>query len=428
MPKVRYLLLAAATHVALTTTIFLIGHFQLLPTTFDQNGTGLTFALDATSYQKVASALAQDLQTNGFGAWIDAKAPFHSRLHSLAFATFGRIVGHNILAVEPLNLIYYLGILACIYFLGREVFDKRVGLVAASIIGVWPTFLLNSTQLMRDSLANFCFLAMMLVLTLILSREFALRESIGLGIAGALFVTLFWVTRGNMWNMVLVAVAITLAMLAYRMIRGKRLITGNSVVMLFIILAALLVPTRLESTTLPGIRPPATPLAIPSASQPAAREGVWTRVVKQIADRRTGTRYATARASDIDSEVQFNGVGDILRYLPRAAMIGIFAPFPNMWFQSGTTGLATRLLSGVETLAMYFLYIAVCVCVWRERRSAKVWLLFLVATIGMVALGLVVVNAGALFRIRYVFWMLLIILAAKGTNYLTVFRTSFTKS
>ena len=44
------------------------------------------------------------------------------------------------------------------------------------------------------------------------------------------------------------------------------------------------------------------------------------------------------------------------------------------------------------------------------------WLLFLVATIGMVALGLVVVNAGALFRIRYVFWMLLIVLAVEGDS------------
>ena len=41
------------------------------------------------------------------------------------------------------------------------------------------------------------------------------------------------------------------------------------------------------------------------------------------------------------------------------------------------------------------------------------WLLFLVATIGMLALGLVVVNAGALYRIRYVFWMMLIVIAAQ---------------
>jgi hypothetical protein len=106
-----------------------------------------------------------------------------------------------------------------------------------------------------------------------------------------------------------------------------------------------------------------------------------------------------------------------LRFLPRAAVIGFFAPFPKMWFQSGNFGLGVRLVSGLETLAMYFVYVAVGFCLWRERRNAKVWLLLLVAAIGMVALGLVVINAGALFRIRYVFWILLIVLAS--SNFVT---------
>ena len=428
MPKVRYLLLAAAIHVALTTTIFLIGHFQLLPNTFDRNGTGLTFALDGATYQKVASALAAELQVGSYESWLAIQAPLHCRLQSFAFATFGRIVGHNILAAEPLNLLYYLGILSCVYLLGREVFSDRVGLLAASIVGVWPTFLLSSTQLMRDSLAIFCFLALMLILTLLLSRQLQLRQSFAFGIAGTASAILFWVIRGNMWNVVLVALAITLALLTYRMIRERRFMAGNALVMLMIIGAALLTPTRLESTTLPGVKPPASPLAIPSASQPAQSECIWTRVIKQVADRRAGSRLATARTSDIDSHVRFSGLGDMMRFLPRAVAIGFFAPFPKLWIQAGHFGRAGRLLTGLETLAMYFLYVAAGFCVWRERRNARMWLLFLVATIGMVALGLVVVNAGALFRIRYVFWMLLIVLAVDGIRHLTVLRTSRTNS
>jgi membrane-associated HD superfamily phosphohydrolase len=83
-----------------------------------------------------------------------------------------------------------------------------------------------------------------------------------------------------------------------------------------------------------------------------------------------------------------------------------------MWIEAGSFGFATRILSGIETLVMYFLYVLVGLNVWRERRNLKMWLLLLVATIGMLALGLVVVNAGALFRLRYAFWILMIILAA----------------
>lgn len=421
----RYLIIAAAIHVALTIAIFLIGYFQLMPATFNEYGIGLTFAIDGTTYQTVASGLVDVWQAQGFSAWVDAAAPFHSRLHSIFFATVGRVVGHNILAVEPLNLFLYLGILSCIYVLGREIFNAQAGLLAAGVVAVWPSFLFHSTQLMRDSLAIVCFLALMVVLTLLLTREFAWPRGFALGIGGAIVVTLFWVTRGNMWNVVLAAIAIAIVMLLQRMVRHKKLLLGNAIVMLVIVIAALLVPSRLRSSTLPGIRPPATPFAIPSASQPAPAEGVWTRVVKQIGDRRAGFRFFTSQVSNIDPHVRFNGVGDIVRFIPRAAVIGFFAPFPKMWIETGKFGLAGRLLSGAETLVMYFLYIAVGFCLWRDRRNLRMWFLFLVATVGIVALGLVVVNAGALFRIRYVFWMMLIVIAAQGIlNYLTTRRTT----
>src|SRR5262249_42372571 len=406
MPKVRYLLLAAAAHVALTIAIFSIGHFQLLPGTFDRNGIGLTYAIDGATYQKLSSELVEELQTNGFRAWLNAKAPLHCELYSLSFATFGKFLGHNILAAEPLNLFYYLGILSCIYFLGREVFNAQTGLLAAAIVGVWPSFLLHSTQLIRDPLSILCFLALMVVLTLVLGREFRLLPAVVIGIAGAILASLFWLARGNMWNAVLVALLVTITLLIGRMLRKDKFMIGNVVVMLLVIAAALMVPTRLESSTLPGVRPPATALAI-SKGVFRFREGTWTRVMKQIADRRAGFRFATSQASNIDGEVRFYGPGDIVKYLPRAAVIGFFAPFPKMWIQTGSFGLAGRLLSGLETLVMYCLYLLVALCVWHERRNLQMWLLFLVATIGMVALGLVVVNAGALYRIRYVFWMML---------------------
>jgi len=418
----RYVLLAAALHIILAITIFLIGHFQLFPGTFDQNGVGLTFAIDSTTYQRVASDLAEVWQRDGFTAWLNAKAPLHSRLYSLVFITFGRLLGHNVLAAEPLNLFYYLAILICIYVIGREVFDAQTGFIAATIVALWPTFLGHSTQLMRDPLSIACLLWLMVVLVLVLNREFRALTGIAIGIAGALLATLFWVARGNMWNVVLVAIAIALGMLVFRMVREKRFITGNALVMLLVIAAALLVPPRLESTSLPGVRPPLTPLAIPTSSQPAAREGVWDSALKQISTRRAGFRFYHSRASDIDPEVQFSNTGAILRFIPRALVIGFFAPFPYMWIEEGSFGYATRIISGLETLAMYFVYLAVALCVWRERRNQKMWLLFLVASIGMLALGLVVVNAGALFRLRYACWILLIVIAA---NYLTV---SFTKS
>jgi hypothetical protein len=190
----------------------------------------------------------------------------------------------------------------------------------------------------------------------------------------------------------------------------------------------LLAPSRFESTSLAGVKPPITPLAIPSATQPAGNENLLTRAFKQIGERRSGFRSYRARESDIDGDVRLDSTGDVLRFIPRATVIGFLAPFPRMWLQRGSYGFAGRLLSGVETLAMYFVYFAAAVCLWRNRSRLEVWLIFLVATTAMIALGLVVMNAGALYRLRYVFWILFIVMAAETLAHFTIFRTSETKS
>jgi hypothetical protein len=64
---------------------------------------------------------------------------------------------------------------------------------------------------------------------------------------------------------------------------------------------------------------------------------------------------------------------------------------------------------------MYAVEALAIIGLWRGRRRLPVWLLSAVAAMGMTALGLVVVNVGALYRLRYVFVVLLIVVAAGAT-------------
>lgn len=432
----RWLLLAGAIHITLTLAIFLVGHFQLLPNVFDPHGTGLSFAIDGDTYRSLSSKLATELQTNGFSGWFAIKAPLHCRLYSILFVTIGSLLGHNILAAEPLNLVYYLGILTCVYFLGHEIFNARAGMFAAALVAVWPSFLFHSTQLIRDSLAIFCLLALLLVLTLVLKREFSWRTAAVGGVAGAALVTLFWVLRGNMWNVVVFAVGITIVLQVVRMFRNDKWLLPNAAIMAIVVVTMMFVPSRLESTSLPGVTPPSTPLAVPVNTETnpplihykRSEEDVFSLILRQMGQRRAGFGRYRAQESNIDADVQLKTGNDVLRFIPRATVIGFFAPFPRMWVQPGSFGRAGRLLSGAETLVMYFLYVAVAICVWRNRRRIEIWLLFLVATAGTIALGLVVVNAGALYRLRYVFWIMFIIMAAETLAHFTILRTSATKS
>ncbi len=119
--------------------------------------------------------------------------------------------------------------------------------------------------------------------------------------------------------------------------------------------------------------------------------------------------------SNIDTDIEFHSAPEIVKYLPRAALIGLFAPFPNMWFETGSqNGKLGRIIGGAETLALYFFEAMAIIGLWHRRRVLLAWWLMLVALSGCVALGLVVTNVGAIYRMRYIFIMLIVILGIDG--------------
>lgn len=108
---------------------------------------------------------------------------------------------------------------------------------------------------------------------------------------------------------------------------------------------------------------------------------------------------------------------DVIRQLPRAIVVGFFAPFPNLWLRAGReVGTGGRLVSGFETLLTFMLECVGLFGLWRARRSLAAWFLFVFLAIGAVALGLAVNNMGALYRLRYTFWILMVILGAGGID------------
>ena len=119
----------------------------------------------------------------------------------------------------------------------------------------------------------------------------------------------------------------------------------------------------------------------------------------------------------IDSEVRLNSVNSILRQTPRALEIGLFAPFPNMWLRAGKqVGYSGRLIAGFETLLTYVIESMALLGWWRQRRNLAAWLLAIFIGLGTVALGLVVNNMGAMYRLRYPFWVLMVGSSAKSES------------
>jgi hypothetical protein len=402
--------MAALFHVLVAIIVYAVGRFQLLPSVFDQQGIGL-FAVDGGVYQLIASALADRLRIGDFSGWLQIQSPFHVRLYSLTFLFPGTIVGQNILAAEPLNLAYYLGVLTVIVRIGSALFDSKSGLLAAAMVSVWPSFLMHSIHLLRDPLAILIMLALIWIMVVTLKLELSWRASLIMALAGTALLALFWMTRGNMWNLILLALPLTALLVLLRMRRERKFGYRNLTVLGVLFVVALVIPPQIQNA---GFGPPRVAAPLVTIGSTSEKRNFWERLGRQVKSRRAAFRIYPGNASDMDTEVQFDSTGDVLRFLPRATAVGFLAPFPNMWFQDGTNGRAARLVTGAETLAMYALYLLAIFCLWRQRQNLRMWLVFLVATLGMIALGVVVVNAGALYRLRYVFWILMIVLAAQG--------------
>jgi len=397
-----------------TTSIFLIGRHRLLPGTFDENGIGISFAVDGVVYRVMISEMASVLKNNGVGAWLNLLAPLHCRLYSVSFAFSGNILGYNILAAEPLNLLYYLGILTLVFWLGSTLFSRRAGLMAAVVVALWPSFLVHTTQLIRDPVSILLLLTIFLALTWLLLRTLSWQSVLWISLVFSTVIATFWLTRGNMWNVILIALGITATLLVIRMLRERRLLLANALLLVVLSFIALVIPSLLPSVRFSGTRVVEPAIAIGFDSTKPG--GWWSKLVNEVRRRRSGFSIYQAQQSNIDSDVRLNSSTDIVSYLPRALVVGCFAPFPRMWFENGTSGHAGRMLAGAETLFMYLFYFPTILCVWSNRRNYAVWLLFLIAFIGMMSLGLMVVNVGAMFRFRYVFWMLVIVLGVEGVR------------
>ena len=415
---VLFLAAAALLHISVAAAVLTVGKYQLMPTQFRANGLG-EFASDCFPYQEEVADLVEVLKNSGPVTWAIWPTQLHVRLYSLPQAAVSRWMGFSVLAIEPLNLVYYLAILTLVFKLGKEVFDYRAGLMAATIVALWPSLLLHTTQLLRDPLLLVAVLALFLAMTRGLKRDYPWHRGVLLGIVAALSIVMIRIVRLPMWDLTGVMVGLFGVFLLARLLRERRVLIGN-VGLAAIMIAAFVITPHFQSSFRNQQHTKARRRVLPEQIQALP-------IGEQIGIRRAGfgleaadpERMTSGPGSSIDPDVRLKGLADIIRYLPRAAVIGFFAPFPNMWLNSGTeVGISGRILVGLETLLTYAIECFALAGLWRARRELAAWLLFTILTIGAIALGLVVNNIGALYRLRYSFWILIVVLGAGGLPYL----------
>jgi hypothetical protein len=410
-PAVLLGALALGLHFTTVAAMSLLGSLAIFPNMIDSNGVGISFAIDSVWNRYDAVVLAQILWRRGVVDWLLYPAPFHAKLYSLSFALFDPWSDFSVLGAEPANALLYLLILVLVFKIGAEVCDRRTGTLAAGIVALWPSFFLHTTQFLREPQFIAAILALTLVAVRWLTRSYSLHRALALAAVGAFALAFIWLIRAEMWEVVIAIVLIGAGLLILRQLRGRQILEGNllGVVLLMILIAIIprvlprFLSARVQSRT----------LVEPAEAQPGAIGLQLPARIRLIRGRYVGA-YKMA-GSNVDNNLGFASTGDIVRYLPRAAAIGLFAPFPDMWFVRGVeVGRVGRLLSGLETAVIYVIEVLAIIGLWQRRRQLSAWLLMMVCIISSTALGLVVANISIIYRLRYAFFMMIIVLGADG--------------
>jgi len=405
---------AIAFHLSASLFVFFIGHFVSLSQAFP----------DSARYQTEILIAAQVFRQQGIAAWFFSLLPFHVKLYSLLFAILSRAKEVSLLWFEPLNVVFYLAILALVFIICRRLFDKRAALFATIVVGIWPSFLLHTTQPLRDPMAISLGLLFLAINSVWLVEEPPWKWAVALVALGMITEVFLWLVKSEMWPVTIGIVCLTCALLLVKMALRRSGRAANLLAVLTLLITSVVIPPALSRLDQPARRwagnrgvanlyyndtdaaiAPAMMAYVPPRSPLVARTARLRHKFILL--------YPEA-GSNIDTDVEFQSLSDLIRYIPRAAAIGFLAPFPRMWFERGTqNGRTGRIVAGTETAILYLIEALALVGLWRKRRDLLAWWLGLVALGGCLALGLVVTNIGALYRMRYIFVIVLIVLAAE---------------
>lgn len=123
----------------------------------------------------------------------------------------------------------------------------------------------------------------------------------------------------------------------------------------------------------------------------------------------------TTRSSFVDMDILPSGSFEALSYFPRAALLGVFSPWPEKWgyvFKNGPSFFYT--IASLEAIILY-VGLGGCVCwLWSARRWS-ILIPVLMSVCVMSIYGLATPFLGALYRYRYPWWMVIICIGVAAT-------------
>lgn len=351
---------------------------------------------------------------------------------------------------NPLNVVLvnsYWGLLAgsAAYFIARRVGCNPMGaFLAAGAAGLWPSALVWSSQMVKDTVVG------SLVLVVVLAFQAGLDEgwrrswirSWGVPLA------LTFVTLGAFRSYV--ALFLLASCMALLLLRGLTSRLGlRAIASAVATLSVLFVMTiwvgqlKLDEVTArwargaasgqsgaatgpTGTRSDTTETAgetqpVPGQPDPVVSSTLQDMLLQAQEElRRTQPEYVgairdgfgtAAAGSTVDEDTKIRTPLDLVAYYPRALVIALLAPFPLDWFKMGYVSGVMRRLASIEMVLLYAILALLVLEIWK-RDVLKLPVFGFVGVsvvLGTGYLAAAIPNVGTIFRLRLQFILPLVV-------------------
>lgn len=162
-------------------------------------------------------------------------------------------------------------------------------------------------------------------------------------------------------------------------------------------------------------------------------ENLINRVFLKIAVARAGftSSGGVTAASNIDKGMDFCRNEDLIRYIPRAIQIALFAPFPTSWtaVEKRNSSPIEIYISAVEMFYCYIAYFGLLYWLVSYRRWSVALVVPIAFAVGLtLLLGLTVANVGTLYRMRFPFVMIFVSIGMAGILQLAKIKPRWVQS
>ena len=395
---------------------------------------------DSAYFHSVAVELAARIRAEGWGSW--TIYPTHGSSGNVALLAALYVgFGDAPSLMVPVNagLHALTGIL--IMALGRLLWPGRVGVLAgmlsAVLFVVFPSALNWYGQIHKDGFAIAGTMFVLVAWFWSERRSVTARSALSATVLFLIGCGLIVLVRPYGLRLLLAGAAImALVEFLATWLAHKQMLIGRKQCMKLALLGLIAVlvaftPKRAEhgdvsyaqwgaarSVALDHVQSIELPLALSRIQQWKWHETTWLPASLETPIRNVAhTRIGLIESGLIDGAMSMYDVDrlpqtsmEVLAYIPRALQVAIFAPFPSRWLEKLS---AARLVSVVEMLTWYLLAPGVLLLFWYRRTPALLAVAALALTM-LTIYGVALANVGTLYRIRYIYLFLLILLSLIG--------------